>query len=56
MAETNRDILTEKQLQLEVEFVINKQLYNKNIIDKATYENVSVDILKAIKNESKNKD
>ena len=56
MEQNDRVILTEKQLNLEVELIVNKQLFKNNIIDKATYETVSDDILKEIQKELKDKE
>jgi len=43
-----RRIVTEKQLQLEIEKVINFNLYNKKIINLDTYEQVNSMLSKQI--------
>ena len=44
-------IVTEKQLQLEIEKVINFNLYNKKVIDLDTYEQVNSVLTKQIERE-----
>ena len=44
-------IVTEKQLQLEIEKVINFNLYNKKVINLDTYEQVNNILLKQISKE-----
>jgi len=45
------EIITEKQLQFEIEKVINFNLYNKKIIDIDTYEQVNSMLSKQISKE-----
>lgn len=49
-------IETEKQLQLEIEKVINFNLYNKKIINLDTYEQVNSMLSKQIAKELDNKE
>ena len=44
-------IVTEKQLQLEIEKVINFNLYNKKVINLDTYKQVNVMLSKQIAKE-----
>ena len=46
MAKANLSL--EKQMQFHIELMINEQLYKEAIIDKATYETISNDILRII--------
>ena len=48
MAETCKKTLTKEQMHLEIQVIINRRLYERNIIDKFTYETVMNELLKAI--------
>jgi len=50
-ANQKRRIVTEKQLQLEIEKVINFNLYNKKVINLDTYEQVNSILSKHISKE-----
>ena len=49
MVEKPKEILTKEQMHLEIQLIINRRLYEENIIDKFTYETVMNELLKAIK-------
>ena len=49
MTESCKEITTEKQMNLEIQLIINRRLYERNVIDKFTYETVANQILKEIK-------
>ncbi len=45
--------MNEKYLKLKIEYIINKILYKKNIIDKNTFEKVYIKLDKLIFEENK---
>ena len=47
----NSKIVSNKQVQIEIELIINKKLYNKKIIDRQTYEDVNNELLRDINKE-----
>lgn len=55
MTENCKEILTEEQMYLEIQLIINRQLYDDNIIDRATYEMAANYILKEIQKITKQK-
>ena len=48
MAEPCRAITTEKEMHLEIQLIINRRLYERNVIDRLAYEKVMNGILKDI--------
>jgi len=48
MAVKCKETLTKEQLHLEIQLIINRRLFERNIIDKFTYETVMKELLKAI--------
>jgi hypothetical protein len=48
MQEKNAETLTRDKMQLEVQLIINRRLYEKDVIDRVTYETVTNELLKSI--------
>jgi len=48
MGEKSRDVLTKEQMLLELQLIINRRLYERNVIDRATYEATMSELLKNI--------
>jgi len=48
MVETRRDVTTENHLHLEIQLIINRRLYERNVIDTATYETAKNEILREL--------
>ena len=55
MTESCKAITTEKQMRLEIQLIINRRLYEGNIIDRVTYETVMSEILKEIQKTKQHK-
>lgn len=48
MSVNSAKTLTKDKMQLEIQQILNRRLYNKGIIDRVTYETVTNELLKAI--------
>lgn len=46
-----KQIVSNKQLKLEIEMIINRKLFQNKVIDREIYENVQEELLKEINNE-----
>ena len=53
MSEKIKEISTKEKTHLEIQLIINRRLYERNIIDRFTYETVMNELLKAIKTAQK---
>lgn len=46
-----KQIVSNKQVKLEIELILNKKLFQNNIINREVYENVQDELLKEINKE-----
>ncbi len=46
-----KQIVSEKQVKLEIEFILNKKLFQSKVINRETYEEVQEELLKEINKE-----
>ena len=46
-----KQIVSNKQVKLEIELIINRKLFQNNIINREVYENVQDELLKEISKE-----
>lgn len=46
-----KQIVSNKQLKLEIEMILNRKLFQNKVIDRETYENVQEELLKEINKE-----
>ena len=46
-----KQIVSNKQVKLEIELIINKKLFQKNTLNREVYENVQDEVLKEISKE-----
>ena len=51
MGNADNEILSKKQLKLQIELIINRNLYNSKNIERDTYLKVEQDILKELQHE-----
>ena len=56
MSEKIKEIPTKEKMNLEIQLIINRRLYERNIIDRFTHEAVMNELLKAIKTAKKGND
>ena len=50
MKGTSKEKVTEDKMYLELQRIINQRLYDRNVIDRGTYEKVNRELLKQITN------
>jgi len=48
MSAKTAKILTNDKMQLEIQQILNRRLYDKGVIDRVTYETITNELLKAI--------
>lgn len=46
-----KQIVSDKQLKLEIEMILNRKLFQNKVIDREIYENVQEELLKEINRE-----
>lgn len=46
-----KQIVSNKQLKLEIEMILNRKLFQNKVINRETYENVQEELLKEINKE-----
>ena len=46
-----KQIVSNKQLKLEIEMILNRKLFQNKVIDREIYENVQEELLKEINKE-----
>ena len=46
-----KQIVSNKQLKLEIEMIVNRKLFQNKVIDREIYENVQEELLKEINKE-----
>ena len=46
-----KQIVSNKQLELEIEMILNRKLFQNKVIDREIYENVQEELLKEINKE-----
>ena len=46
-----KEIISNKQVKLEIELIINKKLFDNKVINRETYESVTDELLKDINKE-----
>ena len=46
-----KQIVSNKQIELEIEMIINRKLFQNKVIDRETYENVQDELLREINKE-----
>lgn len=47
----NKQIVSNKQVKLEIELILNRKLFQNKIIDREVYENVQDELLREINKE-----